>query len=197
MKTCLSVPDNPNKLLSEFESLELVVDLTEKLLGKLRQRQSELTELLDSLTSPQLAQTLDIAVNGASIRLPPQRPRYAPRGYKYKGEDHQVFDKIDIHKNILRLLLRDYPDKQNAIASALRREGRLRNYMSRDRMSLFPGKDTYWVQKHSVNLGNGWYLDTNLAGERIQKLLRAAVCAVGLAWGKDVVIRLNDTYQHL
>ena len=50
----------------------------------------------------------------------------------------------------------------------------------------FPGQPLPVAQRYSRRLVDGWYVDTNLNGERMRRILPAAVRAAGLTWGEDV-----------
>jgi hypothetical protein len=199
MKTCLSISEDPNQLLSELGTIESVIGLTEALLQRLRLRHDELEEVLDEFTSP----PPPLAVSHGECQQPdspqvavePQKHKYLPRGFIYKGVSYRSLDKIDILKDLLRLLLQDHPDRHPAILEVLHSIGRVRNYLSRHRGDLFVGKNTAWVKKHSEDLGGGWFVDTNLRGTMIRRLVRAAVKASCLEWGKDVVVRFDGVFQ--
>lgn len=93
---------------------------------------------------------------------------------------------IDIHADLLRRLWTDFPERREAMAAAMGVHGTTRAYVARTREELFPGQALAWATRYSRTLVDGWYLDTNLGRERMQRVLPAAVRAAGLAWGQEV-----------
>lgn len=200
MNACTLISEDPNRLYGELTDLESVMGMAERLLAWAKLRHDKLMTELDLLTRPSVplldSRRIEVAPSGESqIAVTPEtKRRYVPRGYEYREVSHRSMSKIDIFKGLMRLLLRDYPDKHAEILRSLHGIGRDRLYLSRDRWTLFTGKDHAWVERHSVDLGNGWYLDTNLNPILIQRLLRGAVQASGLAWGKDVIVRFEGRF---
>jgi hypothetical protein len=116
------------------------------------------------------------------------KPKFIYRGYEYKGRHYSSIDKIGIHIGLLTRLLQDFPEKVEAMLSAIQGLGRSRKYLSRDRYDLFTRKTKEWVDKYSQDIGNGWYLDTNLNESSMRNILQTAVKAAGLRWGEDIVV---------
>lgn len=200
MNACTLISEDPNRMFGELAALESVMGMAERLLAWAKPRHDELMTELDMLTRPSIplldSRRIEVAPSGESqIALRPEtNRRYVPRGYEYQGVSHRALWKIDILKGLMRLLLRDYSDKHAEILRSLHSIGRDRLYLSRDRSALFIDKDRAWVEQHSVDLGNGCYLDTNLSGALIHRLLRVAVQSVGLTWGKDVIVRFEGRF---
>ena len=71
------------------------------------------------------------------------------------------------------------------MAEAVGKFGSTRCYVATSREALFPGQPGWFTVKHSRQLVEGWYVDTNLGRERMVRILPAAVKAAGLAWGVD------------
>lgn len=108
-------------------------------------------------------------------------------GNIYKGK--RIYgNPTDSFSQIITCLTHDHPDKLRSIQQAVRKGARNRKILSHDRNALFSNKTEVWAQKKSVDLGNGLYLDKNNDNDRKRELLRSAVEAAGLKWGKDVVI---------
>lgn len=200
MNACKLIAEDPNSMLGELAALESAMNMAEGLLGWAKPRHDELMAELDRLTSPPspLRDSAHIKVvqSVESLAVVPQQSerRYVTRGYDYKGVAYRAKSKIDIFKGLLRMLLDDYPDKHVEILKVLHGIGRDRLYLSRDRWTLFTGKDRAWVEQHSVDLGNGWYVDTNLSGSMIQRLLPVVVRASGMVWGNDVIVRFEGRF---
>jgi hypothetical protein len=186
-------------MLGELAAVEQTMLLAENLLAWAKPRHHELMAALDQLTTPTTPQTPGLNVKSSPVEPPPAPPalpqrRYVSPGYTYKGMRRDVYRAIDIYKAVMRRLLEDHPERRDAILGALDRMGRTRCYLSRDRSRLFSGKDDAWTAAHSEDLDNGWFLDTNLKNDLKRSLLRAAVTAVGLAWGKDVAVRFDGGF---
>ena len=79
------------------------------------------------------------------------------------------------------------------MAAAMSCRGTARCYVAEDRQRLFLGKPEGWIRRHSVELSEGWYADTNLSVERMQVLLPVAVRATGWKWGDDVRVFWRPT----
>lgn len=193
MKSTLAT-ENTELLISELDVIESVIDSAEALLHKLKQRQFELAEALDYVTSPSSVTTVGAIAEGRSPLVPIadsglQSDRCPGTGFVYKGIYHLGLEKIGIYKELLGELLQDFPERQSVILAAFGGIGRTRTYLARNRGDLFTGKNSHWIKKHSEALGDAWFIDTNLSGLMIGRLLRAAVDAVGLKWNKDVVVR--------
>jgi hypothetical protein len=200
MNACTLISEDPNRMFGELIALESMMGMAERLLAWAKPRHDELMTELDMLTRPS-ASPLDRGESEAvssgetlAVVTPQAKRQYIPRGYEYKGVSYRAMSKIEIFKGLMQLLLRDYPDKHADILKSLHSIGRDRLYLSRDRWTLFTGRDRVWVEQHSVALGCGWYLDTNLNPILSQRLMRAAAQATGLTWGKDVVVRLDGRF---
>jgi len=57
--------------------------------------------------------------------------------------------------------------------------------VARDRTSLFEGKKDDFIEKHSFDLGNGYFVGTNNSADEVDNWLHKAVVAAGLTWGTD------------
>ena len=107
----------------------------------------------------------------------------------YKGVWFSNKKFIDIHKDLLRKLWTDFPERRCAMAQAMGRFGTSRTYVAASITDLFPFATVRWARKFSCRLVDEWYLDTNLNPERIQRILPAAIAAAGLKLGQDVKIK--------
>lgn len=115
------------------------------------------------------------------------------RGVLFRGELRRLSNFIDIHLFVLRGLWAAVPERRGAMAAAMSCRGTARCYVAVDRQRLFSGKPDGWVRRHSVELSEGWYADTNLSVRRMQVLLPAAVRAAGWKWGDDVRVFWRPT----
>jgi hypothetical protein len=197
MNTINQVLDKePEYLLKEWDELDEVIHLSEELLERLRLRRSNVEATIDELTRPSESsvsavanvdessnQDVNITHSAAVIKA-----KFISRGFQYKGKHHSAIDKIDIHIGLIKQLLQDYPEQAEDMLSAIQSIGRTRNYLSRNRYDLFEGKTDEWTDKYSKDIGNGWYLDSNLNEPRMRDILQTAVKAVGLRWNEDVIV---------
>ncbi|GAB3486709.1 hypothetical protein GCM10027399_00030 [Curvibacter fontanus] len=175
---------NGNALLVELTQTEMALLDCQKRISLLQSRQSDLVRTLDDLTRPTLK--------------PRPAIKFAYQGFEYRGRFIPCDSEIDIHRTMLRQLWEDFPQEREAMARAMARRGRLRPYVARSPLALFPGKSLSWAQRYSASLPDGWYVDTNLNRERIHLLLIAAVRTAGLVWEIDVKVnwRTRVLYEH-
>lgn len=89
----------------------------------------------------------------------------------------------------LEFLWNEYPERRLEMASAMASCGTTRRYVATRREDLFLGQGAAWTMRHSRMLVEGWYLDTNINLERMQRVLLAAVRASGLQWGRDIKVQ--------
>lgn len=181
-----------NAKMIELSALETAIAAIQHYLAVAKRRSAELTAELAPAPTRAGAESAHSRVPNKSLEA--HRCR---RGYDYRGETVRCHEKKGIWTGLMQQLLDDFPDKHADIVQALRSKGRNRSYLSSDRTTLFEKKDAAWVTSHSTKLHNGWYLDTNLEGERMLTLLRTVVRVLDLTWGKDVIVRLNSQRLHL
>lgn len=189
-------PDPPDSLLSELDAITAIIGNTKNLLSLAEEREKQLIAALDCLTAPPIRLPIVTTESEASagpstcpISSPPAADKLR-RGYDYRGKTKRCFEVNEIWIGVMSLLLHDFPKKQAAIQQALKARGRTRTFLARTQAELFPDKNHEWGKKYSVQILGGWYLDKNMSGDRMKSLLRSAVEAVGLTWGRDVVVRL-------
>jgi hypothetical protein len=196
----LSVP--PDCLLSELDEITAIIANTKNILCLAEQREKQLMAALDCLTVPPIPLPL-AAMKRKTIATPiasvcPSGSATGDklkRGYDYRGETVRCYKENEIWIGVMTRLLQDFPDKQAAIQQALKLRGRKRIYLARSPMDLFPGKGYEWIKDKYVPIQGGWFVDKNFAGDRLISLVRAAIEAVGLTWGLDVVVRLYSDRQ--
>ena len=75
---------------------------------------------------------------------------------------------------------------------AKRAPGRRRNHISRVRADVYPNKPDLEVYTTS-ELGEGWWLGTNIANREKQRLIQIACEVYGARYGKDVIVDLPNT----
>ncbi len=126
-------------------------------------------------------------------RPSPPVPKIVGPGFHYRGEMVTAWSAIDIHLGLLRRLWTDFPERREAMAREMGARGYSRAYIARTPAELFPGKPAAWAAKFSRSLVHGWVIDTNLNRPRIVTLMRVAVSATALAWGKDVQVYWRAT----
>lgn len=178
--------DLTEQLISKASTIDWVTpDLSKILLAK----REGLFQTLDKLTRPYRKSLKEILAEkmAGSSELPHLKTRAAATiGFEYGGEVTKCNCCLDIWRKLLRNLWKNYPGKREAMAAAAKRCGNNRSYISSERGSLFKGKTSWWVMKHSRELMDGWYMDTNVTPERIHKILPIVILAAGLKWGEDV-----------
>ncbi len=70
--------------------------------------------------------------------------------------------------------------------------GRKRRYVAQDPLDLYPGRPQL-ARAAKEELQTGWWVGTNYSANDIESILRKACQAAGLKWGKDLIIRRQDT----
>jgi hypothetical protein len=100
---------------------------------------------------------------------------------------------IDIHLGVLRRLWRDFPELREAMAEAMSNCGSSRTYVARTKQDLYKYQSAAFAERYGRELVDGWFVDTNLNRERMQRILPMAVRAGGLRWGGDVRVYWRPT----
>ncbi|MDO8280687.1 MAG: hypothetical protein Q7T63_21550 [Burkholderiaceae bacterium] len=155
--------------LHELAQIERALTAAQDYVATLRQRHDLLSSELERITRPS-----------------PPAPKIVGPGFRYRGEMVTAWSAIDIHVGLMRRLWTDFPEMREAMARAMGARGYSRAYIARTPAELFPGKRAAWAAKFSRSLVDGWVIDTNLNRPRIATLMRVAVSATALSWGKDV-----------
>lgn len=166
---------SPTFPMGELEQIEQALSAIEQWKGTLSQRRDALMQRLDVETRP--------------AELPqPVVQMVIPRGFEYRGKHVPCWTYIDIHTSLLQRLWQDFPERREAMATAVARCGAARNYVATTRQGLFPGRSLAWAHRYSRRLVEGWYVDTNLNPERMRRILPVATAAAGLDWAQDVKV---------
>ena len=166
--------------MRELEQIEQALSAIEQWRGTLAQRREALMLRLDVETRP----------------VPAAQPviqRVISRGFEYRGKHVPCWSYIDIHTSLLERLWVDFPERREAMASAVARCGASRNYVATSPQNLFPRRSLPWTQRFSRRLVEGWYVDTNLNPERMRRILPVATAAARLTWGQDVKVYWHST----
>jgi hypothetical protein len=164
---------HPQFPIQELEQIEAALQASQQWVTTLQGRRDKLTAELEKITRPQVAPS--------KLAMKSIGP-----GLDYLGRITHHWNYIDIYIDLLHRLWTEYPEHREAMARAMRSCGNTRVYVSRTRESLFPGHQLPWARRHSRQLVDGWYIDTNLNRERMRRIMPAAVHAAGLTWGQDV-----------
>lgn len=169
------------RLLAEFDEVNAAMAAANTWMASLELRRHQLADLLDTATRPTTTQLVAVA------------PKMVHRGVLFRGDLRRMWNFIDIHLFVLRGLRAAVPERRASMAAAMSCRGMARSYVAEDRQRLFLGKPDGWVRRHSVELSEGWYADTNLSVERMRVLLPVAVRAAGWRWGDDVRVFWRPT----
>jgi hypothetical protein len=186
-----------NNLLIELQHTECALNAAETLIQTLQVKRENITKILDEITRPPQKSLREI-IEAMKARQSfschsSQVIRENKIGFKYAGEFVECSSYLDIHRKFLKRIWKEFPDQREAIASAVKRVGNNRRYISKELKNLFKGKDAKWVRKHSQELSDGWYFDINVTPERIKRILPIIVSTIGLKWGADVVFEFQAT----
>lgn len=162
----------PELALKELDQVERAIGTSSQWLETLTARRDDLVRILDEATMPR------VHVQGPCTRT-------IFRGLEYRSEIVVKWTFIDIHLFILRRLWSDFPDRRDAMATAMAMRGTSRRYVAKSPVELFEAKSEQWARQYRAPLADGWYADTNLNAERMKAILPAAARAAGLRWGED------------
>lgn len=161
--------------LDELEQIERVIHESQQLIARLTPRRDCLLTKLDELTRPQI------------VPVQAKRKIVGP-AFEYSGELKHYRNYISMYKGLLRLLWTDFPNDQELMARAMSNCGTTRSYVAKTPCELFPGKSKTWCETHSELLIDGWYIDTNINRERMRRVLRSTIKALGLKLGEEVTV---------
>lgn len=183
-----------NELLEDIDLYEQLITKKDKLPWLKPDQLLDIAEIfnakirrLEELTCPRKMSLKEIIASRiGQLQGVPTKTRKI--GYEYKNEFIPCASYLDVYRNFLFQLWEDFPEKRESMAAAAKRLGNNRKYIACDRAGLFKGKDNCWVKKYSKKLTDGWYIDTNVVPERIQKILPAVIGAAGMKWGLDARI---------
>lgn len=164
--------------LQELEQIESTIHAMTDLLTTLQDRHNRLISRLDQITSP----------------APMALQKLVTRGLAYRGTFTPHGSCIAIYVDLLRRLWTDFPAHRDAMAQAMAANGRIRTYVAKTPVELFPGCSVVWARRYSRPLVDDWHVDTNLNPNSMIKILRAAVTRAGLHWGKDVSAYWRATF---
>ena len=171
----LSNPNIAEKCLIELDQLESRTAAIRGTLIGMEKRIDHLYQELDAFTAPLSIKTMGF--------------NNLQRGVFYKGEFVTCRYLIDIHLTVMKKLFIDYPDMRDDMARAVSSAGLYRKYIAKDSSKLY---DFRRLERFARPLVNGWFIDTNITSpERIERILTLALQAVGLEWGKDVIVQWN------
>ncbi|OGS76517.1 MAG: hypothetical protein A2Z94_01255 [Gallionellales bacterium GWA2_55_18] len=178
-----------NNLLIELRHTEHAIDAAETLIQTLKAKQASITKILDEITRPPKRSIREILEEAkAHANQSHATTEKVKIGFEIHGEFVECTSCLDIHRKFLKRMWKDFPNQREAMASAVKRVGNNRQYISKERENLFKWKDAWWVRKHSRELSDGWYFDINVTPERIKRILPIIVSTIGLKWDADVVI---------
>lgn len=166
--------------IQELDELEGVITAYRRMLQTLEERRDRMLLELDQITQP------------SSPKPAPTTKWLSPR-VEFKGEIRFKWSFIDLYACALERLWLECPHLRHEMAAAIAACGNKRQYVATSREELFPGKSLGWAMKHSRELTEGWYFDTNMNLERMRRVLVAAVRASGLRWGRDVKVHWKGT----
>jgi len=108
----------------------------------------------------------------------------------YRGKKNLLSSATKAYVLFFEQLIRDFPDKLTEVENALAANARLRSPFGRDRNNLYSNKDKDWIEKHSRELADGWFLDVNLDPPPMLEKVRVAAGVCNLVEGRDYTICL-------
>ncbi len=168
-------------LMLELDKLEKAISDVNHVLDDFSRRRGEIFAVLETITRP-IAKCFSASIT-----------KDFSRGYVYKGRHYSHWSYTNLYLSLLGKVLTEHPEKALAIAQELACYGTSRTYLAKQPELLFSGKTPSWIAKHSKEICDGWFVDTNLNLERMKTLLPVAVKAAGLHWGKEVRVFWRKT----
>ncbi len=167
---------DPEAMLTEIDEIDRLIASSQSFLASLSKRHEAIEVALDAVTRP------------ASHADSTCRTALTDRGYCFRGQHFSASKKIGVYLGIVRAIWRDFPNLRDVIATEVKRASYSRSYFAKDRVGLFDGWPAWKARKHSVELMDGWFADTNLSQEQMERVLKIGVCQAGLRWGTDVSV---------
>ncbi len=120
----------------------------------------------------------------------PVRPEVLPeRGVTLEGEFYPCRSGRHVLTRAFELLIDRDPSFAERFAS-LPVHGRRRRYLAREREALYPGRPDL-SDEFAQEVVTGWWLSTNHSLDSIDRIIRLAAEAAGLAFGEELQVRLR------
>jgi len=110
-------------------------------------------------------------------------------GFRLKGQFYPARSGKDVLVQAFRKLASQDPTFLERFA-ALPRHGKTRRYLARSKERLYPGRPDL-IRDFSFDLGEGWWLGTNLSRKGIARILEMASQVAGLKYEVDFVAALG------
>jgi hypothetical protein len=171
---------SPQFPMQELEQIESIIQALSQWFTTLEGRRAVLLAQLDYLTRPQ--------------PVPPRLvTKTTRRGFEYRGVLYEHHNCIGIYVDLLSLLWTKFPDRREAMARAMGRHGRIRPYVAKTRVELFPGQTQAFAHRYGRTLVDDWYVDTNLSSRQMPPILSTAIAISGFELGKEVKIYWRQT----
>ena len=105
------------------------------------------------------------------------------RGFVLRGQRVECRNARTTLTHIIQRLDRDSPRFMESFAEAAK--GKTRRLVARNRSNLY---DKSHLEKHSVDLGNGWWMGTNLNAAAIRQHILTACRVAGIRFGSQLTL---------
>ena len=178
--------ETPNRKLCDLLMKEIKSEFQPKLkLADLREAVDSFLKGQGLLSNAISAPSRSKSKKSASTSLQPtSKPRSALIGFSLDGED---FNKKSA-KETLAEILKEFQNRDPDFMERLAKEkvGTKNRLVARNRNDLYA--DPKFVEKASLDLGNGWWLGTSLSTERIRKHIQTACEVAGVKFGTELTL---------
>jgi hypothetical protein len=138
-------------------------------------------------TAPAPVTRVEAQSAGQAILAQSSAPEVASPTWKLGAESGTGKSQVAVWVDFLSALFRRHPEKQEAMAEAVRT--RSRNNIARTVPDIYPGQPDIAARSNAA-LPGGWFVGTNESSATKMRIARKAVEACGLAWGKDAQLGL-------
>ena len=105
------------------------------------------------------------------------------RGFVLRGQRVECPNAIITLTHVIQRLDSGSPRFMEGLAEATK--GKTRRLVARNRSDLF---DQSHLEKHSVDLGNGWWMGTNLSSDAIRRRILTACRVAGIRFGSQLTL---------
>jgi hypothetical protein len=144
--------------------------------------QEKITELNAAPTTKETKELNRRTLDGIYPGMPPNGRNTGIFAFRIKGNEVSA---TSLKAYLLRALYCIECEAPGTLEKLSQIRNQTKRIAARDRISLFKGKEAEFIEKHSFDLGNGYFVGTNNSADEVDNWLRKAVATAGLTWGTD------------
>ncbi len=162
--------------------MELLIERVEDMCG-IRPESLACENFIDSLLTNNPRPEITPTPQRNNIREGTNRITQNQIGYKFFGKSYHMQYARDVMIDIIKRLAER--DSTFLTRFETRARGRTRNYIARNKMDLYPGRNDL-CENESREIVSGWWIGVNLNKLTIDKILRIALEVAQITKGQDV-----------